>query len=117
MTNHGTLTGYFSGGCRCLACAAAAFAHRRRGLPDGDPRHGSRDGYGNYGCRCETCRAANTAAVREWKKRRAAEGGLAPDDPRHGTTNAYDNWGCRCDDCRAAATRDDYITRRRRQTS
>lgn len=60
-------------------------------------RHGTDTAY-CAGCRCDGCRAAHTAACREYRARKRADGyaGLT-----HGSTGTY-GLGCRCEPCRAA---------------
>lgn len=69
MADHGAVSRYQHGKCRCLACRRAMREYqqsRAQGLPAGDPRHGTTNGYRNLGCRCEDCTAANREAHYEY---------------------------------------------------
>jgi hypothetical protein len=111
---HGTNYAYRNRGCHCQVCSEWGMAHRRRGLPDGDPRHGTTNGYQNHGCRCQACCDANTEQARKLRHARHLRG-LPDGDPRHGTSNGYVNFGCRCDDCRTVATADRQTSALRRR--
>lgn len=101
---HGTRSGYFQRGCRCVLCKAegsrvnkerraARVARSLKDAPHGTPR-----GYAGWGCRCEGCRSAYSTSRKEYRER-VRDAGLPPEDPRHGTVNGYTNLQCRCGKC------------------
>ena len=63
---HGTVTRYTAGKCRCEDCremwAIYWRARRRKMFPDMLKQHGTLGGYRNYGCRCDLC----VARQHEW---------------------------------------------------
>ena len=70
--DHGDPWCYFSDGCRCAPCTAAATAYsktKRYERYATDPAripHGTANGYKNYGCRCVPCRKAVRAYQRRY---------------------------------------------------
>lgn len=75
--NHGTLTAYTGGKCRCADCRAAMAEYRRKRRAElkGQPvpdwvEHGSDSTYKNYGCRCQACVAECKA---RYQRRKNAE--------------------------------------------
>ena len=65
--------------------AMTASAHMRLhggNMPD---HHGTSGGYTNHKCRCVDCRAAWATTMREYKRRRVAEGRPLPKYPKKGS--------------------------------
>ena len=69
---HGTLSSYCHGACRCADCREAnTVYHRdlrkrlraRLGDPDAAVPHGTAGGYANHGCRCRRCCEAHRQAM------------------------------------------------------
>jgi hypothetical protein len=97
MTKHGTSTGYYTGGCRCDECRAAASEYRkqyRQGRrirkeksAERVIRHGTRSGYNYDKCRCDECRAYMAAEARAYRVSRGANPKPPPID------------GCAIDGC------------------
>jgi hypothetical protein len=128
---HGKLSTYVNGRCRCAECKAARSAYdqarrqaRRvaRGLPavaePTAPAHGTYARYKSrrFPCRCDLCMEANREAYRTVQVRLAERRLVDPAAVPHGTTGGYRNWGCKCEACSAAhrEARDGYKRRARR---
>lgn len=82
---HGTLSSYCHGACRCDDCRLANTLYHRElrkrlrariGTPAARVPHGTAGGYANHGCRCRSCSDAHRQAmVSSYAKRRAATRG------------------------------------------
>jgi hypothetical protein len=77
---HGT-TSMYNGGCRCVLCVEAhreyarVIYHRNRRTHGAFVRVHGHNGYVR-GCRCQACKDGYSAYMKEYRRRRKANGGL-----------------------------------------
>jgi hypothetical protein len=75
VSEHGKVTSYTYGGCRCDLCRAANTEARRRWRANRRTQempaalHGTQGGYTNWACRCEQCTEAMRLYWREYRAR------------------------------------------------
>lgn len=72
--NHGKLSTYSRGGCRCEPCKAASHAYYLTRYKAGPVVHGTSSTYTNRGCRCGDCTAAQRVYQQTYRARLKAEG-------------------------------------------